>query len=47
MRENHFCENKIELIVEKGWETLRDVQQENEFAQGADIRVPGNLCALI
>jgi parallel beta-helix repeat protein len=47
MRQNRFNANKIELLVERGWDTLQDVEKENEFTEGADVRIPGNLCSLI
>lgn len=47
IKQNHFQGNRIDLLAERAWDSLNDVETENEFTEGADIRIPGNLCALI
>jgi hypothetical protein len=43
MKLNRFLENKVEVVVERKWEGIEEIENENEFIDGADIRVPGNI----
>lgn len=47
MRQNKFASNRIEVLIEKSWDGIGDIENENEFIEGSDVRIPGNLCALI